>query len=236
MQTFSKSGVKYNLCNTIESFYCVGFKSNPIINPNASLFFDGANGYFKSSEDWNFGDLLFFYNGLLQNKVSDYLYSSKFLLKPNSSYLDEGVIDSLSHEYNIQSFVSGDLISGSIAAANNGNSILFLNGYILISGLDYISDAGNFVMQNDLFEASSGVLTEIKFEEEISVALTSEKFLQTGFYDNYLMCFVDRKRKPISQFSKMSSVEIGFNTSSLGCFSGDLIYGNEGNYFEDNTP
>src|SRR5690606_33295556 len=140
----------------------------------------------RSRETLSFGDTLFFYNGLLQNKISDYLYSSNLFLKSGSNLSAVGVLDALSHSYNIQEIVSGDLASGSIAMPSNGNSILFLNGSVLISGEDYSVDSGDFVMQNDTFSNSSGMLVEIHFEDEIEVFNTSEKFLQTGFYDDYL--------------------------------------------------
>lgn len=231
MKGFMKSGIKYDSCSGIESLYCVGFKSDPVIKPNANIFFDAVNGYFRSQEALNFSDTLFFYNGLLQNKVSDYLYSSNLFIKSGSNLSAVGVLDSLSHSYSIQEITSGGLTSGSIPMPSNGNSILFLNGSVLISGVDYYVESGDFVIQTDAFSNSSGKLVEIYFDDEIEVFHTSQKFLQTGFYDDYLMCFVNRLRTPLSKFSKLSYIQVGFGQNSLGCFSGDLIYGNEGDYF-----
>lgn len=234
LSTFKKSGIKYKNCQDITNFYVVYIDGNPIKTLNESIYFDSLNGYYRSESTFNFGDLLFFYNGLLQNKISDYTYSSKMLVKSGSSIVSSGVLDSEPNEYSISSFVSGDLISGYSSVANNGNSILFLNGNILISGQDYNADGANFVFLNGDYETFSGEITEIKFlDSEISVQSTSSKFIERDFYDNNLMCFVDGLRIDISNFKQVGSTDSNFNSNSTPCFSGGDIYNNEGSYFNE---
>lgn len=233
LKTLRKSGVKYVGCEDISYFSTVGFVDNPPINSNAGIFFDLINGYFRSSSSWNFGDTLFYYNGKLMNKVSDYTYSSNLLIKPSSDYRDTGVLDSIPHSYNLTTITSGAMNSGSSFAAANSNSIIFLNGDYLISGVDYVKSGSNYVSISNTFASQAGTLTEIVFSGSLVINNSTSKFIETQFYDNCLLTFVNRRRLPISSFFQLSSVESSFSPSGLPCFSGDLIYGNEGTYINE---
>lgn len=232
LKTFQKSGLKYVNCQTINSLQVVSLESNPIKFPNFPVKFDGTNSVFRTSSSVNFADTLFYKNGILQTKVADYLYSNRSFVQSGVSFQDAGILDVLSHSYNIHNFSSGDLVSG-YGIPHNGNSIFFVNGLNLISGVDYTIGIGSGILNTNEFSNTSGSITEIVFSDPISVNFTTDKFLNFGFYDSYILPFVDRKRFSLTDFLQLPSVSVNFENISQNCQSNQSIYLNQGNYFNE---
>jgi hypothetical protein len=233
LSTFQKSGIKTLSCSN-SLFYTVSLESGSNVNFNERIFFDLVNGYFKTYSSYNFGDTLFFYDGQLMNKVSDYTYSSKLLIKSGSSLTSTGVLDVIPHSYTIDSINSGDYLSGSVISPASQNSLLFINGDVIISGVDYELTLSGFVLKTSDYSATSGTLSKIVFSGvNIKTDFTSGNFIETNFYDNSIMGFVNRKRLPISEFKQLSSVELGYGESLTPCFSVESIYTNEGNFINE---
>lgn len=235
LQTFQKSAAKLAQCEAFSNFYIAKLDQNPINDFNKSLVFDSVNGKYKSLVSHNASQTIFYLSGLLRQSGDNYTYSQRlFNHSGGSTSNGSGVLDVTPHSINTTGFVSGDFTSGSTVMANNGNSLLFVNGEVLVSGLDYHLSGGNFILDTNSYSAASGEAQELVFSTgSLEVYSSSQNFQELDFYDSAIMVFLDRKRIPLSRVFQMSDYETGANSGSVVCVSGEVIYNNEGNYFNE---
>lgn len=235
ISTLQKSAVKINNCNDIDSLYIAHLKTDPIINFNKELRFDSINGVFKSQLSQPSSDVIFYESGLLKQSPLDYSYTSRsFITSGGSTTEGSGVMDVCSHTIYSSAFNSGDLGSGDSIAASHGNSLLFINGKVAVSGIDYNESGGNFVINNNEHINKSGELQELFFTVgELDVYSTTDGYQELNFYDNSAMVFIDNLRVKKEEFKEMSDKQLDANIGTTPCFDGEAIYNNEGTYFNE---
>lgn len=214
---------------------------------NSSLYSDLASGlfYIDTNDTIRDSDLLFYFNGVYQNKndlLSGTYSGSGYFIKSNilntqilADRQDIGVADIVSNVNTVKKVLinynmnSGDILfTDLLSQANAFNHLVFLNGVKLCPIVDYdyvFSSRGSIRCINNNFSGVSGILSLVSNSGSGDLSISRKSYsydnsITGNIYENNSLLFLNRLKQKIG----VDYLEI----SSL-----DLIYGLTG-FYESN--
>ena len=231
LNTFTMNGVALKNALPSESkmeLCSFGFSGSGVFNKPCGL--DYASGLFYIKGGYSGRDILFYENGI-HYKTGDISISGRFISNEVlSDRLDAGLFDFYPGVGIVVTISGGDFVSGVAICEISGDSMLFLNGQKLVSGIDYTVSGGLAISLTNQYSGmdcdiwthrfQSGVLSQTR---DSNAQVLSLDFAEKSslFYLNGVRQFLDQDYVEINSNSLVFDMPPFYDRDNLPIFNSE---------------